>query len=100
MSDPFLFEEGEPMTAANDDAPPGRPRWRRMLKWIALVVFGVFASVHVYALIVKWAPPPATILMASQAASGQPIRKHWVPLEEISPHLVIAVIAAEDQRFL
>lgn len=30
---------------------------------------------------------------------GTDLQKQWVPLEEISPHLVRAVIAAEDSRF-
>ena len=25
---------------------------------------------------------------------------HWVPMEEISPHMPVAVMASEDQRFL
>jgi monofunctional biosynthetic peptidoglycan transglycosylase len=32
-------------------------------------------------------------------AEHQPQRYRWVPLEAISPHLALAVVAAEDQRF-
>ena len=28
------------------------------------------------------------------------LHHHWIPLEEISPHLPVAVMASEDQRFL
>lgn len=28
-----------------------------------------------------------------------PVRYHWVPWREISPHLPVAVVAAEDQKF-
>ena len=99
MSDRFLFEEKSAGMAANDDAPPRRSRWVRVLKWVSLVFFGVFASLHLYALILIWSPPPATFLMAERSIGGQTIFKRWVPLDEISPHLVTAVIAAEDQRF-
>jgi monofunctional biosynthetic peptidoglycan transglycosylase len=30
---------------------------------------------------------------------GQPINKDWRDYEDISPHLLLAVVAAEDQRF-
>lgn len=43
--------------------------------------------------------PPATILMMQRAAEGQTIRHYPVPLERISPHVVRAVIAAEDGNF-
>ncbi len=43
--------------------------------------------------------PPATILMVQRAAEGQTIRHYPVPLERISPHVVRAVIAAEDGNF-
>lgn len=42
---------------------------------------------------------PATILMMQRAAEGQTIRHYPVPLERISPHVVRAVIAAEDGNF-
>ncbi len=99
LSDPFLFEEDSQMTADNVDASGQSSRWKRVIKWVFLVFFGIFASAHLYALILIWSPPPATFLMAERAVSGQNIFKRWVPLEEISPHLVVAVIAAEDQRF-
>ena len=99
MSDKFLFDEDARITAANDDAPMRRSRWKRALKWVLLLLFGIFASAHLYALILIWSPPPATFLMAERAIGGQAIYKRWVPLEEISPHLVVAVIAAEDQRY-
>lgn len=98
VSDTFLFDEEHPQEAAYGEGRP-RSRWSQVLKWVCLVLFGVFLSAHLYALILKWVPPPATVLMASQAASGQPIYKRWVSIDDISPHLVVAVIASEDQRF-
>ncbi|MBC7767273.1 MAG: monofunctional biosynthetic peptidoglycan transglycosylase [Phycisphaerales bacterium] len=43
--------------------------------------------------------PPSTFLMLQRAAEGQTIRHYPVPLERISPHVVRAVIAAEDGNF-
>jgi len=45
------------------------------------------------------APPPGTLLMLQRKMSGDVIVHPWTPLNEISPHLVRAVIAAEDTRF-
>jgi monofunctional biosynthetic peptidoglycan transglycosylase len=43
--------------------------------------------------------PPATALMLSRAAEGARIRHEPVPLSAVSPHVVRAVIAAEDANF-
>jgi monofunctional glycosyltransferase len=44
-------------------------------------------------------PPPITPLMLIRAAEGAPIRQRWVPLSQISPALVRAVVSSEDARF-
>ncbi len=61
---------------------------------VALVVGSIFWAGYYGA-----APPPGTLLMAQRALSGQAVNHPWTPLEEISPHLVTAVVAAEDTRF-
>lgn len=43
-------------------------------------------------------PMPST-LMLTRHVLFRPVDRQWVPLERISPHLVNAVIGAEDQRF-
>lgn len=43
--------------------------------------------------------PPSTVLMMQRAAEGETIRHYPVPLNRISPHIVRAVIAAEDSNF-
>jgi monofunctional biosynthetic peptidoglycan transglycosylase len=47
----------------------------------------------------RFMEPPATALMLSRAAAGERIRHEPVPLAAISPHVVRAVIAAEDANF-
>tara|TARA_R110002096_G_scaffold191155_1_gene372522 strand:+ start:906 stop:1661 length:756 start_codon:yes stop_codon:yes gene_type:complete len=42
---------------------------------------------------------PPSILMGQRALAGENIRRDAVPLTRISPHLVNAVIGAEDSRF-
>lgn len=43
--------------------------------------------------------PPSNVLMMQRAAEGQTIRRYPVSLDDISPHMVRAVIAAEDAKF-
>ena len=63
----------------------------------ALMIF-VLLSLSVVGLY-RLAPPFATPLMAIRAFEGHGMEKTWVPLEGISPHLVRAVVAAEDASF-
>jgi len=64
---------------------------------VGLVVFwiGPVVAVAVY----RFVPPPLTYLMVQRFFEGHGYQRRWVPLEEISPHLVRTVIAAEDARF-
>jgi monofunctional glycosyltransferase len=43
--------------------------------------------------------PPFTPLMVAEKLRGYTLRREWVPLNEISPNLPLAVIASEDGRF-
>jgi monofunctional biosynthetic peptidoglycan transglycosylase len=48
----------------------------------------------------RWIPPPTSAFMlAEQWQTDQKPVYQWVPLEEISPCMGIAVVAAEDQKF-
>ena len=60
---------------------------------------GAFIGLHLYALVLTLMPAPGTILMVQRMAEGETIRRQWVGLEEVSSHLVRAVIAAEDSGF-
>ena len=54
----------------------------------------------------RWVPVPVTPLMLircwEQTTDGKEIKlkKDWEPLENISPHLALAVVCSEDQNFL
>jgi monofunctional biosynthetic peptidoglycan transglycosylase len=88
-------------------APPGggynAPLWRRIL--VFLIRWGAIATVAFLVLSVSlvfifgWTGPPPTLNMAGKAMEGVEVRRTWVPLKEMSPHIVRAVIAAEDQAF-
>ena len=68
---------------------------RATLIGIAALVAGTVLWAGLYAV----APPPGTLLMLQRKMSGDVIIHPWSRLEDISPYLVTAVIAAEDTRF-
>ena len=77
---------------------------RKILRW-SIGLF--FASSLLAVIVYKWVPVPVTPLMlircCQQMSKGEKIRLkfHWVKLdEEITPELVLAVVASEDQKFL
>ena len=79
------------------DARRGVGAWLwRIAKIVALVIIVVpVIAVALYRLV----PPPVTPLMLIRAAAGAPIHQRWVPLSQISPSLVRAVVSSEDARF-
>ncbi len=69
-------------------------------RWIlALVVLSVALVLYL-----RWVAPPTSAFMleeqwARRLAGDRPIRYRWVDWKLISPHLPLAVVAAEDQKF-
>ena len=74
-----------------------------IVKWALAIFFSstIFAVVA-YRFIPVYVTPLMVIRSFQQAASGESIiwHHHWVSLDNISPHLPVAVMASEDQRFL
>jgi monofunctional biosynthetic peptidoglycan transglycosylase len=70
----------------------------RVLRWFVLA-FAILAAALILGLLAfRFIPVPST-LMLGRWLTLQPVERQWVPLSQISPALVRAVIAAEDQRF-
>lgn len=68
--------------------------------WLGVKFFaGLFVTVHIYALILFFVPTPPTATMAQRVAEGYHVRRNWTPIENLSPHIIRAVIAAEDTQF-
>lgn len=69
-------------------------------------MFLFFGSTILFVFVLRWCPVYVTPLMVircvQQVKRGEPIRlrHHWVALEDMSPHLPVAVMASEDQRFM
>lgn len=75
---------------------------QRRKRWVRAFYLGVAGAVGLPILIVlpwRWLEPPASALMMRAQAEGVEVDQRWVPWEAISPHLPIAVVASEDQKF-
>jgi monofunctional biosynthetic peptidoglycan transglycosylase len=72
--------------------------WKAALWFIGLSVFST--------ILFRWVPIPVTPLMlircVEQKMDGKEMKlaKDWTSLENISPHLQLAVVCTEDQNFL
>jgi monofunctional biosynthetic peptidoglycan transglycosylase len=77
---------------------------RRLLRYLRYVLLGFFVLSLLQVAAGRWLPVYRTPLMCIRSwehrhdAQWQ-TRYQWVPLEKISPQLVRAVIASEDNRF-
>lgn len=60
-----------------------------------VLVAGPVLTVIVY----RFVPPPATPLMVIRLVQGKGWNHHWRPIDQVSPALPRALIAAEDARF-
>lgn len=72
----------------------------RVIRAVVLTGLIVFVAAPVgLVLLYRFVPPPITILMVQRLFEGHGLERRWVPLNQISPSLVRAVIAGEDARF-
>ena len=64
-----------------------------------MIIFIAFTFLATLA--IRWVNPPYTSFMIVQrvATDFVPYKINWVSIDEISPNLLIAAIAAEDQKF-
>lgn len=75
---------------------------KQTIKWI---VVAFFASTILSVVALRWLPvyftPLMFIRLGQQVDEGKSmtLHHHWVPMEQISPSLPVAVMASEDARF-
>lgn len=74
---------------------------KRLFRFIFKVLLGLFLLSVLMVVVYKFVPVPFTPLMAIRYFENpeEPLEHDWVPIEEISRHLQLAVIASEDQNF-
>lgn len=74
-----------------------------IFKWaVALFFSTTILAVVAYRFLPVYVTPLMVIRCFQQIGNGESptLHHHWVALDEISPHLPVAVMASEDQRFL
>lgn len=79
---------------------------KKLFKFLLKLLLYALVIPIIIVVIFKWVPVPATPLMAiryfeQKQTDQKTVWKHdWVPLEDISKNLQLAVICSEDQNFL
>ncbi len=80
--------------------------WRFIKRWVKRIVLFFFVSTILVTLLYRFVPVYITPLMVirscEQFFNGKEVACHhsWVPIEQISRHMPMAVIASEDNRFM
>ena len=87
----------------------GRIRWRlaglpwpspmQAIKVTGYTVGGLFAASVLWVFALRFVPVPGTALMLMRSVEGQTVERDWARLDQVSPDLVRAIIAAEDTKF-
>ncbi|MDI5834739.1 monofunctional biosynthetic peptidoglycan transglycosylase [Shewanella xiamenensis] len=86
--------------------PTPKPKMRgvkRVFTWLAKLVLGLFFTSILSVVLLRFIDPPMWSWRIERAlfppAPISEVRHQWRSLEQISPELQLAVIAAEDQKF-
>ena len=80
--------------------------WKFFLRFLKYFLILFFSSSIFFVVGYRFVNPPVTPLMlirnVEQVINGEPLclSKNWKSIKEISPHLQLAVVASEDNRFL
>jgi monofunctional biosynthetic peptidoglycan transglycosylase len=76
----------------------------RVIKKILIIAGKICLILFLFSILLtlayRWINPPITPLMLSRAIGGSSINKTWKNIEDISPHMIAAAIASEDNNFL
>jgi len=95
-----------PKKAKSAKSSKSRHWFKRVLRFIGFTILGLFIFSVGMVVIYRFVPIPVTILQLTrcieQFQEDKPIvlYKDWEPLENISNKLQLAVVCAEDQKFL
>ncbi|MGV8839688.1 MAG: monofunctional biosynthetic peptidoglycan transglycosylase [Bauldia sp.] len=77
---------------------PRRSAWRRVVRWGLLAILALVAIPLLLVPLYRVAAPVSTLMFFDRLADRE-VDRRWVTLDEVSPYLVRAVIASEDNFF-
>lgn len=97
----IYLQYGDPL---DDDPFVGPPktygtRKNKLCAGVFLGLLGLLLVTLVVPLVLRWAPPPTSAFMLRSSMRRSFADYRWVSWRQISRHLPIAVVAAEDQNF-
>ncbi|MEM7192317.1 MAG: monofunctional biosynthetic peptidoglycan transglycosylase [Pseudomonadota bacterium] len=94
--------EGNSSKSEGNGSKPEAKSWGARHPWLSRIAIGlavvtglVLGSLVLY----RFVNPPITSVMIVEKLRGETLKRSWVPLEKISPHMRLAVIASEDGNF-
>lgn len=76
---------------------------KKLIRFIFKLLLWFIGLTVLWVLVYKFVSVPFTPLMAIRSIEGDEefkLSHQWVPIDEIAPELTLAVICAEDQRFV
>lgn len=85
--------------SAGSGAPAALPLWRRVVRGLATMAVTLAAMIVVLTLAYRYINPPLSTLMILDLAKGNGFTQTWVPIEQISPNVIKAVVMSEDAFF-
>ncbi len=74
-------------------------RFKQLLGRGLKLLVAVLLMAHLYLVLTKWVPVPLTATMVQRSLQSDGIVRDWVRIDQVSEHLITAIIAAEDTRF-
>jgi monofunctional biosynthetic peptidoglycan transglycosylase len=77
----------------------GGRSWRWWLARLGLAAVILLGAVLASIVLFRFVNPPITVNMLAEKLRGETLKRKWVPLEDISPNLRLAVVASEDGNF-
>lgn len=73
--------------------------FRRLLRWLGYVLAGVAGLFLLLVVLFAFVNPPTTPYIFAESRRLGGVDRQWVDLEDISPNLIRAIVAAEDANF-
>ena len=75
--------------------------WSKLIALLCTAAACLIIASIVLTLCLRWINPPySSFMLVKNFSGGNPVHKiEWMDIQDISPHLLIAVVAAEDQKF-
>lgn len=78
----------------------GKRKRREWLRRLGLAILVLAGALCIAVLAFRFVNPPITaVMLEDKIFQGATLKRKWVPLEDISPNLRLAVVASEDGNF-